>query len=54
MRFSAERLLLEAGHQTIGRYESAFARDLLQRLSATVKAAIPTARPITHYGVRSS
>ena len=48
--FSAERLLVEAGHQNIGRYESAFARELLRRLSTAVKAAMPAARPITHYG----
>lgn len=52
--FSAERLLVEAGHQNIGRYESGFARELLQRLSAAVKTAIPIARAVTHYGYGSA
>lgn len=48
--FSAERILREAGHQNVGRYDSAFAREFLQRLSAKVKEAMPNARPVTHYG----
>jgi len=52
--FSAERLLREAGHQNVGRYDSAFARELLQRLSASITVAKAAARPVTHYGYGSA
>lgn len=52
--FSAERLLLETGHQDLGRYGGAFAREVLQRLSDAVRNAMQKPREVTHYGSGSA
>jgi hypothetical protein len=52
--FSAERLLLDSGHTEIGRFGGAFARELLQRLTPAVQAAVKTARNVTHFGSGSA
>lgn len=52
--FSAERLLMESGHQDLGRYGGAFPRELLQRLSAAVKTAVEHPQPVTHFGTGSA
>ncbi|MCX7825297.1 MAG: hypothetical protein N2689_07040 [Verrucomicrobiae bacterium] len=48
--FTAERLLKEAGAKDLGRFEGTFARRVLARTAAAVKAAIPKAQPVTHCG----
>lgn len=48
--FTTEQLLLAAGAKDLGRFESGFAREVLQRLDKAVQAAIPQAVPITHAG----
>ena len=49
--FSAERLLLDAGVRDTGAFDSLFARDVLRRVDAAVRAAVPKARPVTHAGL---
>ncbi|MEX2174880.1 MAG: hypothetical protein WD872_10990 [Pirellulaceae bacterium] len=47
---TAERLLNGVGAQNLGRLDGAFARELLKRLDAAVREAVPQASPITHAG----
>jgi len=48
--FLAERLLREAGAQDLGRFEGSFARQVVTRAAAAVRAAIDQAQPVTHVG----
>ncbi len=48
--FGAEKLLRDH-HLPPGRYDSAYARALLERLTAAVRAAMKEARPLTHFGL---
>lgn len=48
--FTAESLLRDAGATELGRYDSRFARSVLQRLREAVAAAVPASRPVTHVG----
>jgi hypothetical protein len=48
--FLAERLLNEAGATNLGRFESAFARQVLKRLDEAVRAAVAEPQPCTHAG----
>jgi hypothetical protein len=52
--FSAEQLLLAAGAKDLGRHNGAFAREVLNRLDAVVRAALPKAQPVTHAGYGSA
>ncbi|MBL8852356.1 MAG: HEAT repeat domain-containing protein [Planctomycetaceae bacterium] len=47
---SAERLLIEAGVSDLGFYQSALAREVLQRLSVAVQRSLTTAVPISEFG----
>jgi hypothetical protein len=48
--FLAERLLKEAGVTDLGRFDGAFARQVIERAAAAVRTAISTAQPVTHVG----
>ncbi len=52
--FTAEQLLLAAGATDLGRHNGAFARDVLQRLDAAVRAVMPEAQAVTHAGFGSA
>ncbi len=49
--FTAESLLNNVGVSDLGPHDGALARDVLNRLSQAMSAAIENAKPITHYGV---
>lgn len=48
--FLAERLLKQAGATDLGRFEGSFARQLITRAADALKAAMPSAQPVTHVG----
>ncbi len=48
--FGAERVLRERG-LPLGRYESSFARVVLERLTAAVRASLGESKPVTHLGL---
>lgn len=48
--FSGERLLHEAGATDLGRFDGAFARELLARAAEAVREAVAKAQPVTHVG----
>lgn len=48
--FTAERLIRDLGLAKYGRFEGTFHRQLIRRLADAVRAALPDARPVTHYG----
>src|SRR5262245_19053754 len=48
--FLAERLLKEAGASDLGRFDGSFARQVIERAAAAVRAALPAAQPVTHVG----
>lgn len=48
--FLAERLLKEAGAKDLGRFEGSFARVLMDRATAAVRAAMSATQPVTHVG----
>jgi hypothetical protein len=48
--FQAERILTALGEKDYGRYEGSFQREALHRLTEAVKAALPKAQTVTHYG----
>jgi hypothetical protein len=48
--FLAERLLKEAGASDLGRFDGTFARVLIERTAAAVKASLESAQPVTHVG----
>jgi hypothetical protein len=48
--FGTERLLRERG-LPLGRYEGSFARVVLERLTAAVRASLKESKPVTHLGL---
>jgi hypothetical protein len=48
--FTAERLLHQVGASDLGPHDGSFAREVLRRLRAAVRDAIPRAAPVTHAG----
>jgi hypothetical protein len=48
--FLAERLLKEAGATDLGRFDGAFARQLIDRAAGAIQAAISAAQSVTHIG----
>lgn len=48
--FTAERLIRELGLKNPGRVEGTFARTVIRRAADAIRAALPAARPVTHYG----
>src|SRR5690606_13655338 len=46
----AEKILLEAGLDPSG-FESSFDREVIRRLEAAIKVALPQAKPVTHMGI---
>lgn len=48
--FTAERLIRELGRPDCGRFEGTFHRQVIQRAADAVRAALPNAQPVTHYG----
>jgi hypothetical protein len=48
--FTAERLIRELGLKEFGRVEGTFHRQLIRRAADAVRAALPGAQPVTHYG----
>ena len=48
--FGTERLLRERG-LPLGRYEGSFARVVLERLTAAVRASLSESKPVTHLGL---
>src|SRR6185369_4514690 len=48
--FLAERLLKEVGASDLGRFDGAFARQVIERAADAVRAAISSAQPVTHVG----
>ncbi len=48
--FTAERILREMGVADLGRYEGNFYRQAIARAADAVRAAVPKAQPVTHYG----
>jgi hypothetical protein len=48
--FSAERILRELGIVRLGRYESEFQRQVIQRAAEAVTASLSSPRTATHYG----
>lgn len=47
---TAERLIRDLGLKDFGRFESGFHRDVMHRAARAITAALPAARPVTHYG----
>ncbi len=52
--FTAEAIIREMGLTDFGRYEGTFHREAIQRTAAAVRAALPKAQTITHYGQSSA
>jgi len=48
--FTAERLIRQLGLKDYGRYEGTFHRLVMRRAADAVRAALPEAQPVTHYG----
>ena len=48
--FLAERLLKEVDAKDLGRFDGTFARQVVERAAAAVKASIERAQPVTHVG----
>lgn len=48
--FTAERLIRELDLKEFGRVEGTFHRQLIRRVADAVRAALPGAQPVTHYG----
>lgn len=48
--FTAEQLLREMGATDLGRFEGTFHRQVIQRAADALRASLPAARPVTHYG----
>jgi hypothetical protein len=48
--FTAERLIRELGLKDFGRFEGGFHREVMQRAARAIKAALPSAQTVTHYG----
>ncbi|SKA99589.1 hypothetical protein SAMN02745166_02980 [Prosthecobacter debontii] len=48
--FTAEKIIADLQLKDYGRFEGTFHRQVIQRLADAVKAALPNAKTITHYG----
>lgn len=48
--FTAEKLIKELGIEGYTRFDGTFHRQVIQRASEAIKAALPNAQPVTHYG----
>ena len=48
--FTAEKIIKELNVQGYTRFEGDFHRQVIQRASDAIRAAIPNAQPLTHYG----
>ena len=48
--FTAERLIRELGRTDYGRFEGTFHRQVMRRAADCIRAALPGAQPLTHYG----
>jgi len=48
--FTAEKLIKELGIQGYSRYEGDFHRAVIARAADAIRAALPKAQPVTHYG----
>lgn len=48
--FTAEKIIREFGVQGYARFDGAFHRQVIQRAADAVRAGLPDARPVTHYG----
>ncbi len=52
--FTAERLLHQVGATDLGAHDGSFAREVLKRLDAAVREALPRSQPVTHAGFGSA
>ncbi len=48
--FTAEKIIHEVGVQGYSRYDGTFHREVLKKATDAIRAALPSAQPITHYG----
>lgn len=48
--FTAEKAIQELGVQGYSRFDGAFHRQVIARAAEAIRAALPEARPVTHYG----
>ncbi len=48
--FTAERIVRELGLSNYERFEGSFHRQVIQRAADAIRAAIPVAKPATHFG----
>lgn len=48
--FTAEQIIRELGIGGYSRYAGEFPRSVVQRAAEAIRAALPNARPVTHYG----
>lgn len=48
--FTAEKIIQELGVQGYTRFDGAFHRQVIQRAADAIRAALPNAQPISHYG----
>jgi hypothetical protein len=48
--FTAEKIVTELGLSGYGRFQGDFHRAVIQRAADAIRAALPRAQPVTHYG----
>lgn len=48
--FTAEKIVKELGVQGYSRFKSDFPRTVIARAAAAIRAALPSAQPVTHFG----
>lgn len=48
--FTAEKIITELGLPGYGRFQGDFHRLVIQRAAEAIRAALPNAQPVTHYG----
>jgi hypothetical protein len=48
--FTAEKIIMELGVKGYTRFEGDFHRQVIQRAADAIRAALPRAQPVTHYG----
>ena len=48
--FTAEQIIGELGVKGYTRFDGAFHRQVIRRAADAIRAAVPNARPVTHYG----
>lgn len=48
--FTAERIIRDLGLTNFGRFDGTFHRQVIQRAADAIRAALPAAQPVTHYG----